>query len=106
MFQIIQRGPDDLIHIVVPVVTQSAAEVYVGFGFSQIFVPGVKCAVFGVIDRIVRLHAWLPFGGILPADHSRGLGAKLKVLVLNNPGVGNFKTSVVSFNGKTAKLRS
>ena len=98
LFQIIQRCPDNLIHIIIPVLAQSSAEDHVALLFGKRLIAGIQRSVFGVVHRIVGLHARLPFGGIFPADDGSGLCAEFKMLVLNNPGIRLLPGGIV-YNG-------
>ena len=76
----VQHSGDNLIHVVVLILTQTAAEDDLRLGLGQLFVLGIQCAVFGIVDGVVRLVAGLPLGGILAADNR--FGQVVAVLVL------------------------
>ena len=98
---LIQYCCDNLIHIVVFILAQTAAEDDLLLGFGQLLVFGVECAVLGIIHRIVRLIAGLPLGGVLTADDGLGqvvavfILAELKPLVLNDTGPRRLTVGVV-----------
>ena len=79
---------DDLVHIVVLVLAQTAAEDDARLSIGQFLVCSVERTVLLVVDGVVRLIAFLPLGAVLAADDRFGLGAELKVLVLDDAGVG------------------
>lgn len=93
--QIIQSSPDDFIHIVVFILAQAAAEDHVALLLGQFFILGIERAILGIVDGVVGFHTGLPFGGVFPADDGGGLGAEFKVLVFDDPGVGNLPGGVV-----------
>ena len=57
-----ERCGDYLIHIVVLILSEPAAEDYIGTGSGEGLVLFVKSIVCFVVYRIVRLNARLPFG--------------------------------------------
>ena len=95
---------DHAVHIVVLVLTQAAAEKDLALGIGQGLVLLVLGAVLGIVDGIVRLIAGFPLGRVLAADDRLGArlgGAKDKVLVLNDAGVGGFGVGIFSFEDLT-----
>ena len=79
-FAAVQHGGDNLIHVVVLIFAQTATEDDLRLGLGQLFVLGIQCAVFGIVDGVVWLIAGLPLGGILSADDR--FGQVVAVLVL------------------------
>lgn len=93
-----QRAFNYLVHIIVLILAQAAAEHNVRLGIGQCLVLGVQGAVLVIVDRVVRLVARLPLSGVFAADDRLGArlgGAELKVLVLNDAGVRGFGIGVV-----------
>ena len=97
----IQHSGDDLIHVVVFVLSQTAAEDDLQLSVGQLLVLGIECAVLGVVDRIVRLVAGLPLTAVLAADDSLGqvvsvlVLAELEPLVLDDAGPRCLAVSLV-----------
>ena len=73
----IQSHLNDLVHVVILVLTQTAAEDDARLRIGQLLILGIQGAVLLVIDGIVRLVALFPFGAVLAADNRFGLGAEL-----------------------------
>ena len=71
---------NDLVHIVVFVLAQAAAEDDPRLRVGQLLVGSIQGAVLFIIDGVVRLVALFPLRTVLPADNGLGLSAKLKVL--------------------------
>ena len=71
---------NNLVHVIVFILTQATTEDNLRLGISQLFVLGVECAVLGIVDGIVWLVAGLPLAAVLAADD--GLGQVVAVLVL------------------------
>ena len=84
----VERRIDGLVHVVVLVLAQTSAEDDPRLGVGQLLVLGVERAVLLVVHRVVGFIAGLPLGAVLAADDGLGLGAELKVLVLDDAGVG------------------
>ena len=64
-----QGGVDDLVHVVVLVGAQAAAEHGVGHGLLEFHVPGVQLPVCLGVDRVVRLVAALCEPAVLLPHH-------------------------------------
>ena len=79
-FAAVQHGGNNLIHVVILVLTQTSAEDDLRLGVGQLLVLGIQCAVFSIVDGVVRFIAGLPLRGILAADDR--LGQVVAVLVL------------------------
>ena len=94
-FAAVQHGGDNLIHVVILILTQASAEDDLRLGVGQLLVLGVERAVLLVVHRVVGFIAGLPLGAVLAADDGLGLGAELKVLVLDDAGVGRLGVGVV-----------
>ena len=60
-FAAVQHGGDNLIHVVILVLTQASAEDDLRLGVGQLLVLGIQGTVLLVIDGVVRLVALLPF---------------------------------------------
>ena len=71
-FAAVQHGGDNLIHVVILILTQASAEDDLRLGVGQLLVLGIQCAVFGIVDGVIRLVTGLPLGGILTADDRFG----------------------------------
>ena len=91
----VQSHLNNLVHVVILVLTQTAAENDVRLRIGQLLILGIQGAVLLVIDGIVRLVALFPFSTVLAADDRFGLGAELKVLMLDDAGVGGLGVGVV-----------
>lgn len=91
----VQGGAEDLVHVVVTVAAQAAAEEHLRPGAGQLLIPGQQSLVLFVVDGIIGLLPRLPGGGVLPGEDGFLLGAKLEVLVLDNTGVGHLPGGVV-----------
>ena len=76
-FAAIQHGGDDLIHVVILVLTQASAEDDLRLGIGQLLVLGIQGTVLLVIDGVVRLVALLPLSAVLAADDRFGLGTSI-----------------------------
>lgn len=79
-FAAVQHGGDNLIHVVILILTQASAEDDLRLGIGQLLVLGIPCAVFSIVDGVIRLVTGLPLGGILAADDR--FGQVVAVLVL------------------------
>ena len=79
-FAAVQHGGDNLIHVVILILTQASAEDDLRLGVGQLLVLGIQCAVFSIVDGVIRLVTGLPLGGILTADDR--FGQVVAVLVL------------------------
>ena len=88
------RG-DGLVHVVVLVAAQTTGKDHVALLRSQLLVLLVEGLVLGVVDGIVGLVAGLPVGRVLARDDGLVLRAELKVLVLDDAGVGDLALGVV-----------
>ena len=64
-FAAVQHGGDNLIHVVILVLTQASAEDDLRLGVGQFLVLGIQCAVFSIVDGVIRLVTGLPLGGCL-----------------------------------------
>ena len=94
---------DDLVHIVVLVLAQTAAEDDARLSIGQLLVCSVERTVLLVVDGVVRLIALLPLGAVLAADDRFGLGSELKVLVLDDAGVGSFRIGIDKYYASQKK---
>ena len=88
------RG-DGLVHVVVLVAAQATGEDHVALLRRQLLVLLVEGLVLGVVDGVVGLVAGLPVGRVLARDDGLVLRAELKVLVLDDAGVGDLALGVV-----------
>ena len=88
------RG-DGLVHVVVLVAAQATGEDHVALLRCQLLVLLVEGLVLGVVDGVVGLVAGLPVGRVLARDDGLVLRAELKVLVLDDAGVGDLALGVV-----------
>ena len=92
---------NNLIHIVVFIFTQASAEDDLQLGVGQLLVLGIQCAVFGVVDGVIRLVTGLPLGGILTADDCFGqvvavlVLAELEPFVLDDTGPRRLAVRIV-----------
>ena len=91
----VQSYLNDLVHVIVLILAQTAAKDHVRLCIGQLLVLGIQGTVLLVIDGVVRLVALLPLSAVLAADDRFGLGAELKVLVLDDAGVGSFRIGIV-----------
>jgi hypothetical protein len=98
MRYIVKCCSDYLIHIVIFVLTESAAEEYILGSVCQLLILSVKLVVKFVINRVVGLITLLPSLGIFSGDDGGGLLAKFKVLMLDNPGKINLVTCIVDYS--------
>ena len=80
----VQSRLNDLVHVIVLILAQTAAKDHVRLRIGQLLVLGIQGTVLLVIDGVVRLVALLPLSAVLAADDRFGLGAELKVLVLDD----------------------
>ena len=92
----VQSYLNDLVHVIVLILAQTAAKDHVRLRIGQLLVLGIQGTVLLVIDGVVRLVALLPLSAVLAADDRFGLGAELKVLVLDDAGVGSFRIGIVA----------
>ena len=60
LFKPSQRGRNDLVHVVVFIISQPSAEDHVFFLLGQLLVLGKKRIVLLVVDRLIRLHPDAP----------------------------------------------
>ena len=60
----VQRYLDDLVHVVVLILAQTAAKDHVRLCIGQLLVLGIQGTVFLVIDGVVRLVALLPLSAV------------------------------------------
>ena len=88
------RG-DGLVHVVVLVAAQATGEDHVALMRRQLLVLLVQGLVLGVVDGVVGLVAGFPVGRVLARDDGLVLRAELKVLVLDDAGVGDLALGVV-----------
>ncbi len=102
-----EGGDDYFIHVVVLVLSESAAEYNIGTGGGKGFVLFVKGVVCGIVYRIVRLGVGVPLSRIFTADHRFFLLAEFKMLVPDNSCVRNFPIGVVHYGvmRRTRRLR-
>ena len=100
-FAAIQHGGDDLIHVVILVLTQASAEDDLRLGIGQLLVLGIQRAVFSIVDGVIRLVTGLPLGGILAADDRFGqvvavlVLAELEPFVLDDAGPRRLAVRIV-----------
>mgnify|MGYP000164041195 CR=1 FL=1 len=100
-FAAVQHGGDNLIHVVILVLTQASAEDDLRLGVGQLLVLGIQCAVFSIVDGVIRLVTGLPLGGILAADDRFGqvvsvlVLAELEPFVLDDAGPRRLAVRVV-----------
>ena len=100
-FAAVQHGGDNLIHVVVLIFAQTAAEDDFWLGLGELFVLGIQCAVFGIVDGVVRFIAGLPLRGILAADDRLGqvvavlVLAELEPFMLNDAGPRRLAVGIV-----------
>ncbi len=87
----VQRYLNDLVHVVVLILAQTAAEDHVRLCIGQLLVLRIQGTVLLIVDGIVGLVALFPLSAVLPADDRFGLGAELEVLVLDDAGIGEFR---------------
>lgn len=103
LLQIVRRGADDLIHIVIAVQAQVSAEDHISPGNRQFLIFGVKSAVFCTLYRVAGFQTGMPFCGVFPAYEGGLLYSKLEIPVLNDPGTGNLPGDVV--DGSVAPVK-
>ena len=60
--QHIKRRTDDLIHIVITILTEASAKNDILFPVRQLLILCVQLIVLVVVDGIIRLIAGIPFG--------------------------------------------
>ena len=58
-FAAVQHGGDNLIHVVILILTQASAEDDLRLGVGQLLVLGIQCAVFSIVDGVANLSARL-----------------------------------------------
>ena len=71
----VQSYLNDLVHVIVLILAQTAAKNHVRLRIGQLLVLGIQGTVLLVIDGVVRLVALLPLSAVLAADDRFGLGA-------------------------------
>ena len=86
---------DNLIHIIVLVLSESAAEDNVLACICESLVLLIQCIVLIIVYRVVRLNTGLPLCGIFAADNRLFLLAELKVLMLDYSCIRNFSVGVI-----------
>lgn len=91
----LEGGGDGLVHVVVLVAAQATGEDHVALLRRQLLVLPVQGLVLGVVDGVVGLVAGLPIRRVLARDDGLLLRAELKVLVLDDAGVGDLALGVV-----------
>ena len=100
-FAAVQHGGDNLIHVVILILTQASAEDDLRLGLGQLFVLGIQCAVFSIVDGVIRFVTGLPLRGILAADDRFGqvvavlVLAELEPFVLDDAGPRRLAVGVV-----------
>ena len=75
----VQSYLNDLVHVVIFVLAQTAAKDHVRLHIGQLLVLGIQGTVLLVIDGVVRLVALLPLSAVLAADDRFGLGCARSV---------------------------
>ena len=88
---------DDLVHVVVLVFRQTAAEADVLFLGGESLVLLGEGVVAVVVDGIVGFRALVPLLRILVADHGVGLFAELKMLVFDDAGVWHGGIGIIEY---------
>ena len=91
----VERSGDGLVHVVVLITAQTACENNLALTVGKLAVLLVQRGVALVVDGVIRLVARLPVGGVLARDNGLGLRAELKMLVLDDAGVGHLALVVV-----------
>lgn len=91
----VERAPNDVVHIVVAIFREAAAEDGAVFFFCQGGVTGIERLVFGVVDGIVGFLARVPVRRVFSRDVGDGLRAELEVFVFDDARVGNLAGRVV-----------
>ena len=71
-FHSLQRRRNHLVHVIILVLTQAAAENHLVFLVRQRLVGGIQRTIAFVVHRIVGFIPRLPLGTVLPADHRLG----------------------------------
>ena len=80
----VQGIRDDLVHIVVAVVSEPAAENDILLFLCPVEIAFVEGRIPLVVDRIIGLDARLPLGRKLLGNNGRGRVLKLEMLVLDD----------------------
>jgi len=98
----IEDALDDVVHVVVFVFAEATAEDDILLFFAKCLILREESLIFGIIDGVIGLHAWLPFGGIFAGDDGLGLvvdglAEVFEVLVLDDAGVGSVGVGVVHY---------
>ena len=95
LFYHVQCTPDNFIHIIIFILSQASAEQDICFLFRKLCILCIECAVFLIVDRIVRFVTLFPGRGILSRDDGSFSGLELEMLVLDDAGVRNLAFRVV-----------
>ena len=95
LFYHVQCTPDNFIHIIIFILSQASAEQDICFLFRKLCILCIECAVFLIVDRIVRFVTLFPGRGILSRDDGSFSGLELEMLVLDDASVRNLAFRVV-----------
>ncbi len=90
-----QSTSDHVVHVVVPVLGQAAAENHVLLCFCQFGVSFVELLIALVVDGVVSFLSRLPVGRVFFGNVGDGLRAELEMFVLDDAGVRRFAVGVI-----------
>ena len=113
-FVIFHACGDGIVHVIVFVLAESSPEYNVAVSCGKLFILLVKLVVPVVIERIIRLIAYLPLSRILVSYYGTLALAELEMLVLQDPRERSLGIGVVYYSialevisvGKIFRLKS